>query len=283
MTRQESLQRILWLWQVCLCLWSILYVCLLDVAIHLIASILQTIQQTYHISMVNIARTSTTSYEIIRSIAEEGNVLNLLNEWQYILVVLQQHHSLGSGIASHQSMALQIRVVVSNILLETRSLHDILQDMAYIAVEDFHRQATIEHSLANLLHLVCLTWHQQVVTRFHLGSSAKTTKPVGHHHTLESPLMAKNLCYQVTTLTRHRTIDEIVRSHHCPRLSLLDNDFERFQVNLTESTWITDNIVTSTIGLLVVQCEVLQRSTYIVALDTIHHSCTNGTSQQWIF
>ena len=39
--------------------------------------------------MVNIARTSTTSYEIIRSIAEESYVLNLLNEWQYILVILQ--------------------------------------------------------------------------------------------------------------------------------------------------------------------------------------------------
>ena len=29
--------------------------------------------------MVNIAGTCTTSYEIIRCIAEEGNVLNLLN------------------------------------------------------------------------------------------------------------------------------------------------------------------------------------------------------------
>ena len=134
---------------------------------------------------------------------------------------------------------------------------------------------SVEHSLLQFLALRQLARHQQVVASLHLGCDMLSAKPVGHNHTLESPLMAQYLGHEVATLAGHGSVHFVIRCHNSPGLILLNDNLKRLQINLAECARSADNVVACAVGLLIVEGEVLERCAHAVALHAVDHCCAN--------
>ncbi len=180
-------------------------------------------------------------------------------------------------------MSLQVRIIVGCIAFEARCFHHIFQYVFHVTVYYFHRQVSVKHRLSDFLTLRQFARHQEVVARFHLQCSMLSAVPVGHHHTREAPFVAQNLCHKVAAFACHRAVHLIIRSHDSPGLGFLDGNLERLEVNLAERARSSDDIVARAVGLLVVECEMLQRCPHAVALHTVYHGSADFSCKQRVF
>ena len=97
-------------------------------------------------------------------------------------------------------MSREIGFVGSRIFAETGGLHNILQHAAHIAVNILDIQGSLLHTFYDFIYLLLLSGLHQVITGMHLtdgGQPVANTNPVGHHHSLISPVVTQNLGQQV--------------------------------------------------------------------------------------
>ena len=106
--------------------------------------------------------------------------------------------------------------------------------------------------------------------------------PVGHHDTLETPLVTKNRRQQVMLLLGIFPVEFVVRRHDRPRIGLLDHDLETLQHHLTQGARIDDGVVLVAVGLLVVRREMLGTHANPIALDTVDIRRSNLAGQERI-
>ena len=91
--------------------------------------------------------------------------------------------------------------------------------------------------------------------------------PIRDHHPFISPFALEDLAQQVPVLAGIHTVDAVVRAHHRPGLSLLDDRFKGRQVDLAQGALVHHRAAPVTLELLVVGREMLERGADLLALD----------------
>ena len=117
--------------------------------------------------------------------------------------------------------------------MEAWGLDDILEHATDITVYIGHAELTLVYALDNLVYLSWLTGFHKVVSGVNLsycGQSLANANPVGHHDSLESPVIAKNLSKQVVITHRVLTINLIIRSHDGPGVTLADGNLKATEI-----------------------------------------------------
>ena len=231
--------------------------------------------------MVHITRTRATGDKVVRGAAIEGHVLHILLQRQS-LVVLHQHHTLGSTLTGHGSMRLEIGLVGVLIPLETRAaLHEV-QGALDAKVEVGLVEFTATNPSHDRVELLVLTWLQHIVTGPHLLGTVLTTEPVSHHRALVAPLIAQDGGHQVLALRGIDTVDIIIRGHHRPGFRLLDGNLEALQVDLAQGTLRDMGVGIHAVRLLVVGGEVLDARANVVLLHTFDIGRSGLTSHHGV-
>ena len=230
-----------------------------------------------YISLVYIARTTTTCNKVIATHTKERNSSSLYH-WQRLSVILQQHKALTCHLSSYRSVSLKVRLVTELITLKSRGLYNHLKDAGYALIEVSLLQCTLLYSLYNRIKVVRLARLNHIVTRSHLRRSIKTTTPICYNHTLKAELATENILQQTLILRCIATIQIVVRGHYCPRLRLLNGNLEVTQIYLTQCTLRDASIICQTVNLLIISTEVLERSTYTIALHSVDNRRSSLTS-----
>ena len=171
--------------------------------------ILQTFHQVYHVRFVHVARTCSAAIQIIRGDAEEGRLLSACQR-QRLVLVFQQHHSLGGSLAGQLGMCLNVGFVGVFVTLEVGCLHHVFQYSAHVAVYVFHLDGAVLCTLDDVLYLFGVARSEQVVAGSHLSVGMASAGPVGHHDTLESPFVAQDGGEQFFVLLCPRTVQEVI-------------------------------------------------------------------------
>ena len=210
-----------------------------------------------YISLVYIARTTTTCNKVITTCTKERNCCTLCH-WQRLSIILQQHKALTCHLSSYRSVSLKVRLVTELITLKSRGLYNHLKDAGYTLIEVCLLQCTLFYSLHNIVKMVRLTRLNHIVTRSHLRRSIKTTTPICYNHTLKAELATENILQQTLILRCIATIQIVVRGHNCPRLRLLNGNLKVTQVDLTQCTLRDTSIICQTINFLIISTEVLE-------------------------
>ena len=218
--------------------------------------VLQTLHHVDHISLVDIAGAGSAGHEINGGYSEQSHFLRAFQREQAVLV-LQQDHGLGRGRAGHLGMGLEVGGVAVLVALEMRSLHDVLQHPLHVPVEVGLGKFAALHCVDQPPDLGLVAGHHQVVAGGRGLHGALLAAPVGHHDTVEAPLVAQDPGQQVIALLGIFSVELVVRRHHRPGFGLLDCYFEALEVDLAQGAGVHAGVVLMTVGLLVVHCEVL--------------------------
>ena len=251
-------------------------------AVDLEVRILKALQQVHHISMIDIARPGSAGNEIIRSAAIQGHPPDILVQRQSCGIVLEQHHTLGSTLASDGRMSLQVGLIGVFISLESRSLLNQIQYASHISVQVLPGQLSTLDAIEDL-SVLCLTPRlQHIIAGPYLPDTVTATIPIGHHCALIPPVVTKDMSQEFLALRRILAIHMIVGRHHRPWMGLGDSDFERLEINLPQGTLRQAGIVVHTVGLLVVHSKMLEARTYAIALHAFDVGCRRLSGQQGI-
>ena len=95
--------------------------------------------------------------------------------------------------------------------------------------------------------------------------------PVGGDHAVIAPFLAENADQHVAVFGSAVSVDEIVAGHHAPRMSLLHNDLELLQIDLTDGTLGSAGIGILAVGFLVVEGKMLYGCRNMCALNSFYH------------
>ena len=82
--------------------------------------------------------------------------------------------------------------------------------------------------------------------------------PVADDRALKLPGPKQDILQKIGVIGTERPIHTVIGGHHRPRLSLLDRDFKRTQVELPHRPLVDFRAIGETVMFLVVQGEVLQ-------------------------
>ena len=186
-------------------------------------------------------------------------------------------------------MRLEVGVVLILVTIEVRGLHYVVQDGSHTVVQVFLAQSSALHGILYVVNVVFAAWLQQVVAGMDVGcpvgksvkcrephaswvrpaNGVASAAPVGHHHSLVSPLITQDGGEQVASLAGHGAVDEVIRAHHRPGVRLLDGYLEVFQVYLPCRPLAHYGIVAQSGGLLLVEGEMLYRRAHALALYAV--------------
>lgn len=75
---------------------------------------------------------------------------------------------------------------------------------------------------------------------------------------LVSPFSAKNILERVLVHICVDAVDEVVRRHDSPRISLPNSNLERFEINLTKRSLSNERVYRESVGLLLIPNEICQ-------------------------
>ena len=179
-------------------------------------------------------------------------------------------------------MGLQIRLVGILIVLEGRSLHDVVQHVADVAVDILDLEGAVLDTGDDAVDLILVARFHQVVAGPCGLDRTGLVAPVGHDDTLVAPLVAEDTGEQVVLLLGVLAVELVVGGHDGPGIGLLDGDFEVLEVDLAEGTLADAGIVLVAVGLLVVDGVVLDGDTHVVALYTIDIGSSHLTGEDRI-
>ena len=88
-------------------------------------------------------------------------------------------------------MSLKVGIILELITLHLGRAGNELQDSGYVTVYYLLIKDTATDSLYDAVYLICATRHEQVVSGIDGGNCIASAAPVGHNHTLKSPLLTK--------------------------------------------------------------------------------------------
>ena len=183
-------------------------------------------------------------------------------------------------------MSLQVWLTTIFISLESRSLHDIFEHAANIAIYILDIQLAILYGINNILHLCWITRHHQVVASLNFLFQRKIgtlTNPVSLYDSLISPVVAENIGKEVLVALGINTIDLIISRHDSPRIALANHHLEALQIQLAESTLAQSLIHLGTVSLLGVYGKVLGTHTHTLTLYTLYKGGSDKTRYDWVF
>ena len=179
-------------------------------------------------------------------------------------------------------MSLKVGLVAVLVSLEARSADDVLKDAAHVAVEVLHVEFAGIGIVDDLMILAGTTWLEHVVAGVHLSCGILTTEPVGHDYALVAPVATQDGLDEVFALGGVGAIDLVVGGHDGPGVGLIDGDLEWLEIDLADGTGGDDSIVARTVGLLVVEGEMLHRGADTVGLYATHVGCRDLTGYEGI-
>ena len=107
-------------------------------------------------------------------------------------------------------MCLEVRIVAVFVSLEPWRKHYQLKYPLDIAVEDGLVESPVLNTFHDGFELSVTSGLEHVITCFHLGACVLSTEPVGHHHALEAPVVAKNGREQVLALGCIDSVEVVV-------------------------------------------------------------------------
>ena len=246
--------------------------------------VLQTGNHIHRIAYINGSTTETTRHEVVRVDTEECHGLQALDRKSGI--ILQEHHTLGRTLTGDSCMSLQVWLTTIFISLESRSLHDIFEHTANIAVHILDIQLAILYCINNILHLSWITRHHQVVASLNFLFQRKVgtlTNPVGLHDSLISPVVAENIGQESLVALGINTVNLIIGRHDSPRIALANHHLETLQIQLTESTLAQSLIHLGTVSFLRVHGKVLGTYTHALTLHTLYKGGSDKTRYDWVF
>ena len=235
---------------------------------------------------MNTAGAGTTREEVVGVLTKQCYRLDAILFPRQTAVVLQQDDALSSRLSRDGGMSLEVGIVGSRIIAETRRLDDVFQHATHITVDVGDIELTALHALDDLVDLSGLSGLHEVVTGLHLadGSQSLTNaNPVGHDDALEPPIIAQDFGQQIVVAHRVLAIDLVVGSHDRPWVALADGNLKATQIDFTGSTLRDTLVDAGAVGLLRVHGEVLGRHAHIFFLYTVDVSCGNLTRYQRVF
>ena len=231
---------------------------------------------------MHATRTNTARKELIGANAIECHRLDFLVERQHA-IVFQKHNSFIGSTTSDGSMCIQVGSIACLIFVKRWSLHDIFQQTTNTVIHILDVELSVLHLRNDFLALLRLTWLHEVVACMNLSSRIALPNPIGHHHSLITPIGAEYIGEQVSAFLCQRSIDAIVRSHHSPRLSLANSNFETAQIEFTQCTLRHSFIHTRALRLLRIHSKVLDARASTLALHTLHISSSDFSRHNRVF
>ena len=166
--------------------------------------------------------------------------------------------------------------------LEGRGLHDILEDALHVPVEVSLRKRSVTHGSGDPFPLRSISGLHKVIARPDSGGGIVLVSPVGHHHPVESPLVPKDRGKKLPALLGILPVQFVVGRHHCPGRRLLDGYLEVLQIDLPEGSLPDEGVILVAVGLLVVEGEMLYRSTHAVGLHSPNIRCSHLSREKRI-
>ena len=162
-------------------------------------------------------------------------------------------------------------------------LHHVFQHAAHVAVDVFHLDGAVLCSLHDGIYLLGIARRQQVVAGSHLTVGMAGSGPVGHHDALESPFVTQDGGQQFLVLLCPGSVQEVIRAHDGPGLTLAHGNLEAFQVDFPQRTLVHHRIVVQSVGLLIVGSEVLGTHAHALTLYAFNHGCADKTGHERVF
>ncbi len=125
------------------------------------------------------------------------------------------------------------------------------------------------------------TWHLEIQSGLESGGAVRP-EPVGHHDSLEAPLLLQHADEQVPILTARFPAEPVVGGHNHAHTRLPDRRFEGRQVDLAQRALVHLDVDRHPLELLVVADEVLDGATDPPALHALHIGHRHGRAQNWV-
>src|SRR5579871_4399602 len=123
-------------------------------------------------------------------------------------------------------------------LLEKTGSIQQAQQAAHALIESRLCHLAALDGLQQLLATPLRMWHLQVESGIHRGGGAFDRKePVGHDHSIETPLVPQNLRKQIRMLRGGNAVDVVVGRHHRPCTGFAHGGPERRQINFAQSSF----------------------------------------------
>ncbi len=125
--------------------------------------------------------------------------------------------------------------------------------------------------------------HFHIVARLQLKRMVGVISPVGFNQTFIAPFSTQNVCQELFAFRCFDTIDEIVRGHDCPRISLFYSNFKTLEINFAKRTFAHSGITAGAVCLFIVRRKMLQRDGDTFGLAACCERCSHLACEQRIF
>ena len=180
-------------------------------------------------------------------------------------------------------MSSKVRLVGIGIVVVTRCADDELEHTAHTGVHIGDGKGAVADGSDDVLYLLRVSGHHQVIACMHLCFGIAHTGPVGHHYSIESPFTTEDGGEGIVTLLHELSVDLIVRRHDGPRLRFAHHDLESAEIDLAESLNGESFIYFGSVRLLGIDGIVFGTRADTLGLDSTHHSGTDLTGEDRIF
>ena len=112
------------------------------------------------------------------------------------------------------------------------------------------------------------------------GITGVDTGPVGHHHTVESPLFAKETFKQPLAFGTMQAVDAVVTRHVALGFGFGFGNTERLEVNFSQRSFGNDTVVAESFKFLLVADKVLHGGSDTLRLQAVDIRCGDFATQE---
>ena len=179
-------------------------------------------------------------------------------------------------------MGLEVGFVRMGILLERGRLYNVFQDTADIPVEVRLAEGTVSDGCQDPFLFGEVSRFHQIIPGLDSFRRIRLVPPVRHHDAVEAPFIAQDAGQQVIALLGILPVDLVVRRHDRPRLRFFDRNLEILEIEFPQGALADQGVIFITVGLLVVQGEMLDGSSDAIGLDAPYIGCAHLARKQRI-